>query len=315
MSELGREVLLDRIVRSFGRQILAIPAFLAVLEDPLMELGITMFSTDLAIAPAELAREAEARGFSSMFVPEHTHIPTSRRTPPPTGDAELPEEYGRTLDPFVALATAAAVTGRIRLGTGVCLVFEHDPLALAKQVATLDHLSGGRFVFGVGFGWNREEMADHGVDFRTRRRRTRETVLALQALWSHERASFAGEFIRFEESWAWPKPVQQPRPPVLIGGAPGPKLFAHIAEYADGWIPIGGAGVKAALPDLHGAMERAGRDPAELKVVPFGAFPDAGKLGYYRSIGIDEVVLRIPSAPRDAVLPVLDEYARWVEKS
>lgn len=280
-----------------------------------MQFGITMFATDLAISPAELAREAEARGFSSLFIPEHTHIPTSRRTPPPTGEPELPEEYRRTLDPFVALATAAAVTSRLRIGTGVCLVFEHDPIALAKQVATLDHLSGGRFVFGIGFGWNREEMADHGVDYRTRRARTREIVLAMQALWSKECAAFAGEFVRFEESWAWPKPHQQPRPPILIGGGAGPKLFAHIAEYADGWIPIGGAGVRAALPALRAAMEKAGRDPREAKVIPFGTIPEAGKLEYYASLGIEEVVLRIPSAPRDVVLPVLDGYARWIEKT
>jgi probable F420-dependent oxidoreductase len=279
-----------------------------------MQFGITMFSTELAISPAELAREAETRGYSSLFVPEHTHIPTSRRTPPPTGDAELPEEYRHTLDPFVALATAAAVTSRIRVGTGVCLVFEHDVLALAKQVATLDHLSRGRFVFGIGYGWNREEMADHGVEFRSRRARTREMMLAMQTLWSNERAAFAGEFVRFEESWAWPKPAQQPRPPVLIGGAPGPKLFAHIAEYGDGWIPIGGAGVKAALPELRAAMEKAGRNPSEAKILPFGTIPDAGKLEYYASIGIEEVVLRIPSASREVVLPVLDEYAKWVER-
>jgi len=278
-----------------------------------MQIGITMFTTDRSVSPAELAREAEARGFSSMFVPEHTHIPTSRRTPPPTGDAELPDEYRRTLDPFVSLAMAAAVTSRIRLGTGIALVFEHDPIALAKQVATLDHLSGGRFILGIGFGWNREEMADHGVDFHTRRARTRETVLAMQSLWSSDRAAFAGEFIRFEESWAWPKPVQQPRPRILIGGAPGRKLFAHIAEYGDGWIPIGGAGVKEALPLLREAAERAGRDAREIKVVPFGTIPDAGKLAYYESLGIEEVVLRIPSAPQNVALPILDDYARWVK--
>ena len=279
-----------------------------------MELGITMFSTDQAMNPGELAREAEARGFVSMYIPEHTHIPTSRLTPPPTGDPELPEEYRRTLDPFVALATAAAVTDHLRIGTGICLVFEHDPISLAKQVATLDHLSGGRFVFGIGFGWNREEMANHGVDFRTRRVRILETLLAMQGLWSKERASFEGEFLRFDESWAWPKPVQQPRPPVLIGGAAGPKMFAHIAEYADGWLPIGGAGVKQALPELHKAMEKAGRSPSELKIIPFGTIPDEGKLDYYASLGIEEVVLRIPSAPRDTVMPMLDKYAKCVQR-
>ena len=275
-----------------------------------LPLGVTLFLTDQTIAAAELAREVEARGFHSLYFPEHTHIPTSRQTPPPTGEPELPEEYKRTLDPFVALAAAAAATSRLRLGTGVCLVAQHHPLVLAKTVATLDLISGGRFVFGIGFGWNREEMASHDVDFRTRRERVREHTLAMQRLWTGERASFAGEFVSFDESWSWPKPVQQPWPPILIGGAPGPKMFAHIAEYADGWIPIGGAGVGAALPDLRRAVERAGRDPASLRVVPFGTIPNPGKLDYYQSIGITEVVLRLPSAARDVTLRTLDEYAR-----
>jgi probable F420-dependent oxidoreductase len=275
-----------------------------------MKLGITMFATDQSIDVVALARAAEARGFASLYIPEHTHIPTSRRTPPPTGDAELPEEYKRTVDPLVALAAAASVTSTITLGTGIALIAQRDPIVTAKEVATLDRLSGGRFVLGIGFGWNVEEMADHGVDYRRRRAIVREKMLAMQALWSQERAAFAGEFVRFEESWSWPKPVQQPRPPVLIGGAPGPTLFAHIAEYADGWIPIGGAGVRQALPDLHRAAAAAGRDPAALRVVPFGTIPDAGKLDYYAALGITEVVLRLPSAPADRVLPVLDRYAR-----
>jgi probable F420-dependent oxidoreductase len=277
---------------------------------PAVKLGVTMFMTDQAIGPIELAREVEARGFHSLYIPEHTHIPTSRKTPAPTGDPVLPEEYKRTLDPFVALSAAAAVTRRITIGTGICLVAQRDPIVTAKAVATLDVISSGRFVFGIGFGWNVEEMADHGVDVRRRRARVREHVLAMQALWANDRASFAGEFVRFEESWSWPKPVQKPRPPILIGGAAGPTLFAHIAEYADGWIPIGGAGIRAVLPDLHRAMEAAGRDPAAVRVVPFGTVPDPGKLEYYESLGVTEVVLRVPSAPRDQVLPVLDAYSK-----
>jgi probable F420-dependent oxidoreductase len=277
---------------------------------PAVKLGVTMFMTDQAIGPIELAREVEARGFHSLYIPEHTHIPTSRKTPAPTGDPVLPEEYKRTLDPFVALSAAAAVTRRITIGTGICLVAQRDPIVTAKAVATLDVISSGRFVFGIGFGWNVEEMADHGVDVRRRRARVREHVLAMQALWANDRASFAGEFVRFEESWSWPKPVQKPRPPILIGGAAGPTLFAHIAEYADGWIPIGGAGIRAVLPDLHRAMEAAGRDPAAVRVVPFGTVPDPGKLEYYESLGVTEVVLHVPSAPRDQVLPVLDAYSK-----
>jgi len=277
-----------------------------------MKVGVTIFATDRGMSPVELAREAEARGFHSLYVPEHTHIPTSRRTPPPTGDAVLPEEYKRTLDPYVALAAAAAVTSRIRLGTGIALVAQHDPIALAKALATLDLVSGGRLVVGVGFGWNREEMESHGVDYKRRREIVREKMLAIQALWTNEVAGFAGEHVRFEPSWQWPKPVQKPRPPVLIGGAPGPKLFAHVAEWADGWLPIGGAGLEAALPELRRASEARGRDPATLQVVPMGVLPDAGKLEHYASIGVTEAVLRLPSAPRDVVMPVLDAYARFV---
>ena len=277
-----------------------------------MKVGVTIFATDRSMSPVELAREAEARGFHSLYVPEHTHIPTSRRTPPPTGDAVLPEEYKRTLDPYVALAAAAAATSRIRLGTGIALVAQHDPIALAKALATLDLVSGGRLVVGVGFGWNREEMESHGVDYKRRREIVREKMLAIQALWTHEVAGFAGEHVRFEPSWQWPKPLQKPRPPVLIGGAPGPKLFAHAAEWADGWLPIGGAGLKAALPELRRAFEARGRDPATLQVVPMGVLPDAGKLEHYASIGVTEAVLRLPSAPRDVVMPVLDAYARFV---
>ena len=225
-----------------------------------MRIGVTIHSTDLAMSPVELAREAESRGFASLYVPEHTHIPTSRRTPPPTGDAELAEEYRRSLDPYVSLAAAASVTSTIRLGTGIALVAQHDPIALAKEIATLDLLSGGRFVLGIGYGWNREEMANHGIEFRRRRERVRETMLAMQELWSKEEASFEGEFVRFEASWMWPKPIQQPRPRVLIGGAPGPRLFAHVAEYADGWIPIGGAGIREA----DGAELEAARFPSLL---------------------------------------------------
>ncbi len=271
-----------------------------------------MFMTDQSIGPVELARAVEARGFYSLYIPEHTHIPTSRKTPPPTGEPELPEEYKRTLDPFVALAAAAAVTSRLKIGTGVCLVAQRDPIVLAKEVASLDLVSGGRVVFGIGVGWNVDEMETHGVAFRTRRARVRESVLAMQRLWAEEKAGFHGEFVRFEESWSWPKPVQRPRPPILIGGMAGPKLFAHVAEYGDGWIPIGGAGVRAALPALRGAMEQAGRDPADLQVVTFGSIPDPAKLEYYASIGVTEVVFRLPPKPADAVLPLLDQYARLV---
>jgi probable F420-dependent oxidoreductase len=279
-----------------------------------VRIGITLFATDLAMSPVELAREAEERGFHSLYLPEHTHIPVSRRTPPPTGEAELAEEYKRCLDPYVALAAAAAVTRRILLGTGVGLVAQHDTLALAKSLATLDRLSGGRLVLGIGYGWNREEMENHGIDVRRRRALVREKMLAMQALWSQEVAEFRGEFVSFEPSWQWPKPVQQPRPRVLVGAAPGPRLYADVAEFADGWLPIGGAGVKEALAGLRAAFEARGRDPATLHVVPMGILPTQEKLDYYRGIGVTEAVLRLPSAPRDRVLPVLDEFARYLDQ-
>jgi probable F420-dependent oxidoreductase len=277
-----------------------------------VKIGVTIQATDRAMDVPELAREAEARGFHSLYVPEHTHIPVSRRTPPPTGTDELADEYRRSPDPLVTLAGAATLTTRIRLGTAIGLPAQHDTISLAKQIATLDRLSNGRFVYGIGYGWNVEEMESHGIDPKRRRAHVREVMLAMQALWSQEVASFSGEFVRFEPSWQWPKPVQQPRPPVLIGAAPGPTLFAHAAEFADGWIPIGGAGIKAALPELRRAFEARGRDPATLEVVPMGVFPDAGKLAYYRELGVTECVLRLPSAPREKVLPVLDAYAAYL---
>ncbi|HLG00599.1 MAG TPA: LLM class F420-dependent oxidoreductase [Acidimicrobiia bacterium] len=279
-----------------------------------MRFGITMFATDVSMRPDQLAIAVEDRGFDAFYVPEHTHIPSSRRTPAPTGDADLPEEYRRTLDVFVALAWAAAATERIRIGTGICLVAQRDIIVTAKEVATIDHLSGGRFVFGIGYGWNREEMEDHGVDPSRRRDIVREKVLAMEGLWAQDEAAFDGEFVRFEPSWSWPKPVQQPRPPVLLGGAPGPTLFSHIAEYGDGWMPIGGSGVAAALPALRDAMDAAGRDPAGLEVATFGSIPDPGKLEHFREIGVTEVILRVPSAPDDVVLPLLDRYATLIPR-
>jgi probable F420-dependent oxidoreductase len=234
----------------------------------------------------------------------------SRRTPPPTGDAELPEEYRRTLDPLVVLAAAAATTNRIRLGTGVMLPAQREPIVTAKAIATLQNLSGGRFCFGVGFGWNEDEMEDHGVEYRTRRAQSREHVLAMQALWRDDVASFDGAYVNISPSWSWPKPER--RVPVLVGGGAGPKLFAHIAEYGDGWIPIGGAGLSSSIPEFRAAVESAGRDPGQMEIVPFGSLPDPGKLDHFASIGVTEVVMRIPSAPRDVVMPVLDRQAELV---
>jgi probable F420-dependent oxidoreductase len=282
-----------------------------------MDLGVTIFLTDRTIGPAELARELEARGFSSLWLPEHTHIPSSRRTPAPMGEP-LAEEYFRCLDPFVALAVIAAVTERLRVGTGIALIAERDPIVTAKEVATLDHVSGGRASLGIGYGWNIEELENHGGSKATRRAVVRERVLAMQALWADEEASFDGEHVHLTPSFAWPKPVQSVRGrsgvPVLVGGAPGPILFRHIAEFADGWIPIGGGGVKAAMADLGRACDEVGRDHAEMSVIPFGTLPDQGKLDHYESIGIRETVLRLPSAGRDEVLRTLDSFTPFLPR-
>jgi probable F420-dependent oxidoreductase len=263
------------------------------------------------MAPGAFARAAEARGFSSLYVPEHTHLPVAASEPPGLVAGVRVEDYRRSLDPFVSLAMAAAVTDTIRLGTGVTLVAQHDPVVLAKKVATLDHLSGGRVVLGMGYGWNRAEAADHGVVFSERRQVAREKVLCMQALWRDDEASFQGAHVSLPPAYAWPKPVRG-RVPVLIGAAPGPALYAAVAEYADGWMPIGGAGVAGAVDELRRAVEGAGRDPGALEIVPFGTVPDEGKLAHYRAIGCSEVVLRIPSGPDDDMLRTLDAYARYV---
>lgn len=274
-----------------------------------MRYGVTIFATDEVWRVDELAAEAEARGFSSVFVPEHTHIPTSRKTPPPTGEAVLDEGYKHTLDPLVALAAASARTTRIRLGTGVALVAQREPIVTAKAIATLDHLSGGRVDLGIGFGWNVDEMEHHGIDPRRRRDVVREHVLAMRALWTDDVASFHGEFVQLAPSWSWPKPVQAGGPPVLLGSAPGPRAFAAVAEYCEGWMPIGGAGIREALPALEDACAAVGRDPATVRIVPFGTLFEPGKVDYYASLGIDEVILRVPAAGRDVVLPELDRLA------
>ncbi len=278
-----------------------------------MRIGVTAFLTDRSMPADALARAVEARGYDSLYFPEHTHLPVALASPPALVQGVHLDDYKRSLDPFVSLAAAAVVTDRILLGTGVALVAQHDPIVLAKQIATLDRLCGGRFVLGMGYGWNREEAADHGVDFSQRRAVAREKVLCMQALWSQDEAEFHGVHVSMAPSFSWPKPVQQPRVRTLVGGGAGPALFAAIAEYADGWMPIGGAGIGAALDTLRRALLDAGRDPEVLEVVPFGTVPDEGKLAHFASIGCTEVVLRVPSGPEADMLRVLDDYTRFVD--
>ena len=278
-----------------------------------MRFAVTCFLTDRDLAPAELATAAEERGFTGLYLPEHTHLPVAADTPPALVEGVRLEDYQRSLDPFVALATAVPVTMQLQLGTGVVLAAQHDPIVLAKQVATLDHLSGGRAVLGIGFGWNRQEAADHGVAFADRRRIAREHVLCMQALWRDDEAGFHGEFVDLDPCYSWPKPVRG-RVPVLLGGGATPSNFAAVADYGDGWMPIGGSGLGGAIPELHRAFEAAGRDPSTARVLPFGTIPTDAKLEHFANLGIDEVVLRVPGGDRSSVLGVLDAHAAFVER-
>lgn len=274
-----------------------------------MRFGVTMFATDQAMDVVALARATEERGFDSLWLPEHTHIPTSRRTPPPTGDAELAEEYKRTLDPLVALGAAATATTTLRLGTGVLLPAQREPIVTAKAVATLDHLSGGRVSLGVGFGWNEDELAHHGVAMADRRAVAAEHIGAMRALWRDDVADYEGHHVHLSPSWSWPKPVQPAGPPVLLGGAGGPVLIDHAVAWADGWIPIGGSGMAEVLPTLRRALETAGREPSTFEIVPFGSVPTPGKLDHFAALGVTECVVRVPSGPADEVLAALDAAA------
>jgi probable F420-dependent oxidoreductase len=274
-----------------------------------MKIGIAMFPTDYSILPGGLALAVEERGFDSLWFPEHTHIPTSRKSPWP-GGPDLPDVYKQTLDPFMALTAAAAATKRIKLATGICLVVERDPIHLAKNVATLDYLSGGRFVFGIGGGWNAEEMANHGTVFKTRFALMRERIEAMKAIWANEAAEYHGEHVNFESLWAWPKPVQRPHPPIVVGGE-----FPHGAKraiaYGDGWMPIGGRGLDALdiLPRFRQMAAEAGRNPDDVPMSVFAARQDAEVLRRYRDAGVDRAVFMLSTKGRDETLKDLDDAA------
>ncbi|MCZ6657719.1 MAG: LLM class F420-dependent oxidoreductase [Gammaproteobacteria bacterium] len=268
-----------------------------------------MFPTDKAIQPVALAKAVEDRGLDSLFFPEHTHIPTARQTPFP-GGGDLPEMYWRSHDPFVALGACAAATNRIRLGTGICLVIERDPITLAKEVASLDMLSNGRVVLGIGAGWNREEMENHGADYANRWKIVREKVLAMKAIWSNDEAEFHGEFVDFDPIWSWPKPVQPGGPPVWIG-ANSKWVFDRVADYADGWMPIGGLG-SGGMEKLTQALEAKGRKVEDVEMGLFGAPTDIEQLKGRIEQGFDELVFSIPPDPAEQTLPRLDELAELV---
>lgn len=277
-----------------------------------MHIGICIFPTEYAIRIDELAREMEQRGFESLFVPEHTHIPTSRRSPF-AGGQPLPREYAHTLDPFVGLTAAAAATTRLRIGTGICLIIERDTITTAKSVASLDLLSGGRFEFGIGGGWNAEEMEHHGTVFKTRFAKLREQVLALKEIWTKDEASFEGAFVRFEPIWSYPKPVQKPHPPILLGGESGYTL-QRVVDFCDGWFPRGRNPelVLAGLRDLRERAARAGRDMKTISVSAFAAPADEKVLEQFAAAGVTRALLRLPPEGRDTVLPLLDQYAKLI---
>jgi probable F420-dependent oxidoreductase len=269
-----------------------------------MKFGLTIFPTDYSIDPAELGRAAEDAGFEALFFAVHTHIPASRDTPRP-GGGELPRRYWHTLDPFVALTAVAAATERLRLGTGVCLVIERDPITTAKAAASVDLVSGGRFEFGVGAGWNREEMANHGTDFRRRFTLMRERVEAIKAIWTQEEPEYHGRFVDFDPLWSWPKPVQDPHPPVIVGGT-GEKVFDRVLAYGDAWMPNRVADPAALGPRVAELRERAGR---RVPVTYYGADPADEFVEALAAAGVDRVLLQLPDAGAGEVLPLVKRYA------
>jgi len=274
-----------------------------------MRVGAFYFPADYGINMAELAKALEDRGFDSLFVPEHTHIPASRKSPFP-GGGELPKRYSHTHDPFVGLSFAAAATKKLKLGTGILLVPQHEPIVTAKAIASLDQLSGGRFIFGIGGGWNVEEMENHGAKYQTRFKQMREHVLAMKELWTKDEASYNGEFVKFDRVWSWPKPAQKPHPPVILGGETDHTL-RRVIEYCDGWFPRprGGFDVVNGVAHLHQMAEKAGRDPKTITTIVFGSANDAKVLESYDKAGIQSALLAIPDESRDEILRYLDKIA------
>ncbi len=273
-----------------------------------MQIGAFIFATDYSARADELAVELEQRGYESLFVPEHTHIPTSRKTPWP-GGGDLPQEYWHTYDPFVSLSFAAAATRTLKLGTGICLLPQRDTLVTAKLVASLDRMSDGRFVFGIGGGWNEDEMNHHGTDYRTRFQRMEEQVRAMQGLWTEDAAAYDGEFVQFSASLSYPKPAQTPWPPILLGGESDHTL-RRIVQFCDGWLPRGRGGFDPAahMQRLRRVADEHGRAMDTLTVSVFGARPDSQTLEQYRAAGITRALLPLPSQSRDEVWQVLDRY-------
>jgi probable F420-dependent oxidoreductase len=269
-----------------------------------VKFGIAIFPTDYAIPMTELGPAVEQAGFESLWVAEHTHIPVSRESPWPSG-GELPKHYWHTLDPFIALTAAALATKKLKVGTGICLVVERDPIHTAKQVASLDHLSDGRFLFGIGAGWNKEEMADHGTEFSTRLKLLRERVEAMKAIWTQDVSEYHGDMVDFGPMWCWPKPIQKPHPPVILGGS-GPSVVKRVVAYADGWMPNRGD-VLSRVPELRELAKTAGRGD-----IPITTYPRATKedIEQMQNAGVDRCIYYVPPDGRDQALAGLDELEK-----
>ncbi len=276
-----------------------------------MDFGASMFMTDYCMPPAALGRALEERGFELLWNPEHSHIPLSRKTPFP-GGGDLPKMYYDAMDPFITLTAAAAATTKLKIGTGVCLVIQRDTIQTAKLVASLDQVSGGRFLFGIGGGWNQDEMEDHGAVYATRFKKMREQIEAMKAIWTNSKPEYHGEIVDFPQMMTWPKPVQKPHPPVILGGA-FPHAARRAVRYGNGWVPIAGrAPVEECLPAFKEMLAEAGRSLADVPITMFGATQDADQLKRYRDMGIARVVAGLPPEPADKTLPVLDRWSALI---
>ncbi len=282
-----------------------------------MDFGASMFFTEYSMSPGELGQALEARGFESLWAPEHSHIPSSRLSQPASGGA-LGRQYYDVMDPFVTLTAAAMATKTLKLATGVCLVIQRDTIQTAKLVASLDQVSGGRFLFGIGGGWNQEEMADHGTEFKSRFKKMREQIEAMRAIWTEEEPEYHGDIVDFPKMKTWPKPVQRPHPPVIVGGA-FPYSARRAIRYGDGWVPNASrpsyADVTEFLPQFRQMAADAGRDPAAVPISIFGAPDDPDRLKRYRDQGVARAVVTLPSAKGDQILPVLDRWAGLIRQT
>jgi probable F420-dependent oxidoreductase len=277
----------------------------------MLKFGVSMFFTDYSIGPGDLGRALEQRGFESVWAPEHSHIPLSRKTPFP-GGGDLPKKYYDAMDPFITLTAAAMATKSLRVGTGVCLVQQRDPIQTAKLVASIDNVSNGRFLFGIGNGWNQDEMENHGTEFKSRHKRARENVEAMKEIWTKSKAEYHGEFVNFDPMMAWPKPVQKPHPPVIVGGA-FPYSARRAIRYGDGWIPQAARGgykeIADMFPDFRKMCADAGRDPASIAITVWFPRREPDLMKRYQDLGVERVVFNVESEPEAKVLPELDVIA------